>query len=153
MDSGFSLLCQTSYQSIPTLPWKTMKVIKVINVFVCISYVFFTLPPGQGFILIAPIWRSNKPYWFSHTFAVQWKYALYQLGMADIWRLKCHWDLLWLMTWWNIRVTEVWHVCTFCCQTDYPFWQPLFPLLRALFCAGTGPTVSVTMATISVSGG
>lgn len=52
----------------------------------------------------------------------------------------------------NIRVIEVWHVCALCCEMDYPLWRPLFPLLRALFCAGAGPTVGVTMATISVSG-
>ena len=42
-----------------------MKVIEAINMFICISYEFSTLPSGQGSILTAHIPRSNKSNWFS----------------------------------------------------------------------------------------
>lgn len=46
-DSGFLSLCRACCRLIPTSPWRTMKVIKVINVFVCISYEGCTPPSGQ----------------------------------------------------------------------------------------------------------
>lgn len=42
-----------------------MKVIEAIDMFICISYEFCTLPSGQGSIPAAHIPRSNKLNWFS----------------------------------------------------------------------------------------
>lgn len=141
MDSAFPLLCRASYPLIPTSPWETMKVIEAIDMFICISYEFCTLPSGQGSIPAAHIPRSNKLNWFSSRL-----WGAVEISVVCARRSEYHRDPLRVEPSGNIRVVEVWHVCTLCCRTDYPL---AFPSCVPRF---VPTTVGVATATTTVSG-
>lgn len=129
-DSGFPSLCRASYPLIPTSPWKTMKVIKAIDMFVCIFYEYCTLPSGQCSILAAHIPRSNKPPCLPRSDK--------SLFVRQISEGSAHM---------KVGVIKLCRVCVLCCQMDFPL---SFCLPCALFLAGVA--VGITIATGSVSG-
>lgn len=148
-DSGFPLLHQASYQLIPTLPLRTMKVIKVINMFVCIPYEFCTLPTEISSLLtlrdpisctdIPAPWRCNKNILsagYGKHLKTQMLPVVPTVSQVCM-KHKHHRGLACL---------------SIVLSNGLPAQALSFHLLCALFCSSPGPTVGVTMATISVLG-
>lgn len=125
-----------------------MKVIRVINMFVCISYVF-SLQARAPYLLLTfkdPIshtdflipWRRNKNMHSGYGGHLETEMPLGSTLTHDWVKYKSDRGLACLHILLSNGFTRSGGLS--------------FPLLCALFCASTGPTVSVTMATISVSG-